>query len=73
MFGLPAFGNEGNFWTNGLRLKDIVRITLTDRVAVVRVAVAGMETAIQVRTVHTTQPEVRHLLVVVHLETVPTF
>ena len=73
MFGLLAFGNEGNFWTNGLRLKDIVRITLTDLVAVVRVAVAGMETAIQVRTDHTTHPEVRHLLVVVHLGAVPTF
>ena len=73
MFGLLVFGSEGNLWTSGLRLKDIVRITLTDQVAVVRVAEAGMETAIQVHTVHTTRPEVRHLLVVVHLGAVPTF
>ena len=73
MFGLLVFGSEGNLWTSGLRLKDIVRITLTDQVAVVRVAEAGMETATQVRTDHITHPEVRHLLAVVHLETVPTF
>jgi hypothetical protein len=73
MFGLLAFGSEGNFWTNGLRSKDIVRITLTDQVAVVRMATAGMETVIQVLTDHTTQPEARHLLMAAHLGTAPTF
>jgi hypothetical protein len=71
MFGLLAFGSEGNFWTNGLRSKDIVRITLTDQVAVM--ATAGMEIVIQVLTDHTTQPEARHLLMAAHLGTAPTF